>query len=54
MTRYLKPGPFSLPTSNGRMTDLEYAIAVGNVVHCPTCGEYVKPDHKCPELHDAR
>lgn len=29
--KYLNPNGFSLPASNGRMSDLEYALAVGAI-----------------------
>ena len=52
MTKYLQPGPFSGPTSNGRMSDVDYAIAVGALVKCEKCGSYVAPEyltkHDCP------
>lgn len=48
--KYLKPGPFSGATSNGRMTDRQYEIAVGALVLCTECGGYVKYDHVCPAL----
>jgi hypothetical protein len=48
MTKYLQPGPFSGPTSNGKLTDLEYQIAVGTLVKCPACDKYFPPDtHAC-------
>lgn len=49
MTKYLNPQPFSAPVSSGRMTDRQYDIAVGNLILCWRCMEYVKPGHDCPE-----
>lgn len=49
MTEYLKPGPFSVPVSNGKMSNRDYDIAVGALVWCWRCGEYVKPGHECHE-----
>ena len=54
MTKYLNPGPFSGPTSNGKMSDLEYQIAVGALVWCPRCRDYQEPDHDCPGDHDVQ
>jgi hypothetical protein len=49
MTKYLNPGPFSGATSNGKMSDVEYQIAVGALVWCDRCAGYRKPDHECQE-----
>lgn len=49
MTKYLNPGPFSGATSNGKMSDLEYQIAVGALVWCDRCQGYRKPEHDCQE-----
>jgi hypothetical protein len=36
------------------MTDVQYDIAVGNLVFCDKCGEFVKPEELeiCPRRHD--
>jgi hypothetical protein len=47
MTKYLNSQPFSGPTSNGRMTDLEYSIAVGGIIFCEQCKALHAPD-SCP------
>lgn len=48
MTRYLSGTPFSNGVSNGKMTDLEYQVAVGALQQCPACGKYFPPDeHAC-------
>jgi hypothetical protein len=53
VTQYLNAGPFSGPTSNGHMTDLQYQIAVGALRFCPTCAAYVTQPHTCPEIEEA-
>lgn len=45
MTKYLSPGPFSGPTSNGHMSDLDYQIAVGAMGFCEACRAYVAQPH---------
>jgi hypothetical protein len=55
--KYLNPSGFSEGVSNGRMTDTEYAIAVGALVKCQNCRSLYNPDlphdpdepaHTCP------
>ena len=47
--KYLQPQPFSGAVSNGKMTNRAYDIAVGSLVWCWRCNDYVKPQHDCPE-----
>ena len=51
--QYLTGRPFSGVTSNGKMTDLQYQIAVGALRFCPTCAAHVAQPHTCPEREEA-
>ena len=44
--KYLQ-GHFTLPTTNKRMTDEEYALAVGTFIKCERCGKIVPRAHEC-------
>jgi len=50
MTKYLNSQPFSAPVSNGKMTDLEYKIAVGGLIFCWACAANVENPHTCPSV----
>lgn len=50
MTKYLNGQPFSTPVSTGRMTDRDYKIAVGALVFCQNCEDYLEPGHVCRDF----
>ena len=41
-------GTWTCPTTNKRMTDEEYFLAVGALIKCETCGKVVSCTHVCP------
>lgn len=42
--QYINP-TFTTPTSNGRLSDIEYELAVG--LRCPKCAHKVTAGHIC-------